>query len=123
MTLPITVRSGSTPLSSCAPPCETRKPVMTSSKTSSGAVLRRQLAQQLEEAGGGRDEAHVGRVGLAQDRGEVVRGDAARTASGSFHGTTTVAAVAASGTPGEAGMPCVARPEPASASSPSTWPW
>ena len=28
-----------------------------------------------------------------------------------------------SGTPGEAGIPCVASPEPASASSPSTWPW
>ena len=48
---------------------------------------------------------------------------AARTASGSFQGTTTVAAVAAAGTPGEDGIPCVARPEPASASSPSTWPW
>ena len=33
------------------------------------------------------------------------------------------AAAAAAGTPGEAGRPCVARPEPASASSPSTWPW
>ena len=48
---------------------------------------------------------------------------AARSASGSFQGTMTVAAVAAAGTPGEAGMACVARPEPASASSPSTWPW
>ena len=87
-------------------------------------MLVGQLAQQLEEARGGRDEAHVRRVGLGEDRGELVLGDRARaTASGSFQGTTTVAAAAASGTPGEAGMPCVASPEPASASRPSTWPW
>ena len=49
--------------------------------------------------------------------------NAARTASASFHGTTTVSDAADAGTPGEAGIPCVARPEPASASSPSTWPW
>ena len=48
---------------------------------------------------------------------------AARTAAKSFQGTIAVAAVAAAGTPGEAGMPWVASPEPASASSPSTWPW
>ena len=45
------------------------------------------------------------------------------TASKSFHATTVVAAAWAAGTPGEAGMPWVARPEPASASKPSTWPW
>ncbi len=39
------------------------------------------------------------------------------------HAHPAVLAAAASGTPGEAGMPCVARPEPAEASSPSTWPW
>ena len=43
--------------------------------------------------------------------------------SGSFQGTITVAAAAAAGTPGLAGIPWVARPEPASASRPSTWPW
>ena len=48
---------------------------------------------------------------------------AASSAAGSFHGTTIVSAACAAVTPGEAGMPCVARPEPDSASSPSTWPW
>ena len=48
---------------------------------------------------------------------------AASTAAASFQGTITVAAAAASGTPGEDGMPAVARPDPASASRPSTWPW
>ena len=32
-------------------------------------------------------------------------------------------AAAAAGTPGLAGIPWVARPEPASARRPSTWPW
>ena len=48
---------------------------------------------------------------------------ARRSASWSFHGTTTVAAVAAAVTPGLAGIAAVARPEPACASRPSTWPW
>ena len=48
--------------------------------------------------------------------------EAAMTASASFHGTTTVFAVAFAGTPGLDGMPCVASPLPAWASIPSTWP-
>ena len=51
------------------------------------------------------------------------RSVACATASGSFHGTTTVAAAAPAGTPGLAGIPWVASPDPASASRPSTWPW
>src|SRR4029453_3523288 len=45
------------------------------------------------------------------------------TASWSFQGTITVAAVAARVTPGLAGIAAVARPEPACASSPATGPW
>ena len=45
---------------------------------------------------------------------------AAISASGSFHGTTVVAAAAAAGTPGLEGSACVAKPEPAWASRPST---
>ena len=55
-------------------------------------------------------------------RSSPARSAAAVSAAGSFHGTTIVSAACASVTPGEAGMPCVARPEPDSASSPSTWP-
>jgi hypothetical protein len=47
---------------------------------------------------------------------------ASATASSSFHGTITVSEACASVTPGLAGTPAVAIPEPASASSPSTWP-
>ncbi len=41
----------------------------------------------------------------------------------SFQGTTIVAAAALAGTPGLEGRRRVASPEPASASSPSRWPW
>ena len=51
---------------------------MTSSKTSSAPCRVAQLAQQLEEAGLGRDEAHVGRVGLGEERGELVLGERGR---------------------------------------------
>ena len=50
----------------------------------------------------------------------------ARSTSGRVRrstGTTIVSAACASVTPGLAGIPWVARPEPASASRPSTWPW
>jgi hypothetical protein len=45
------------------------------------------------------------------------------TASASFQGTTIVSAAWASVTPGEAGVPAVAMPDPASARRPSAWPW
>ena len=48
---------------------------------------------------------------------------AASTAARSFHGTTTVSAAIAGGTPGLPGTDSVAIPEPPSASSPSEWPW
>jgi hypothetical protein len=62
-------------------------------------------------------------TGSARIAANSWRSVASTTASASFHGTITVAAAAASVTPGLAGMPCVASPEPASASNPSTWPW
>ena len=68
MIFPSTVRSGVTPSRSCAPPRPTRKPVITSSKISSAPVAVRVVAQLPKEARVGRDEAHVGRVRLADDR-------------------------------------------------------
>ena len=55
--------------------------------------------------------------------GSQITAAASSSGSGSFHGTTTVSAACAAVTPGLAGIPWVARPEPASARSPSTWPW
>jgi hypothetical protein len=51
------------------------------------------------------------------------RATAAATASTSLYGHTIVWLVTAVGTPGLAGSPSVATPEPAFASSASTWPW
>ena len=56
-------------------------------------------------------------------RSSVSRSAVSPSASGSFQGMIVVAAAADFGTPGLAGIPWVANPEPASASSPSTWPW
>lgn len=48
---------------------------------------------------------------------------AARTASRSLYGSTTVSPAVAPVTPGVSGSPKVARPDPAAASSASTCPW
>ena len=40
-----------------------------------------------------------------------------------LYGATVVSAATAAGTPGVDGIPSVSTPEPASASSESTWPW
>ena len=100
MTLPITVRSGMH--AGRAPGRRrgaTRKPVMTSSKTSSAPVARRALAQQLEEALGraGRGPCWPGRArpgsrraraprARARDRlGVVPRHDDGRRGGGRGH--------------------------------------
>ena len=67
-------------------------------------------AERLQEARGGRDHTHVGGNGSARMAARVDPGRPRRTAAGSFQGTITVAAVAASGTPGLAGIPWVASP-------------
>ena len=80
--LPSTVRSGVTPNRSCAPPRATRKPVITSSKTSSAPARVAEQAQRLEEPGRRRHAAHVPGDGLDDDRRQALavaldrRGDA-----------------------------------------------
>jgi hypothetical protein len=122
-TLPMTTRSGVTPVSSWAPPRATRKPVITSSNTSSApvAVARSRSSSRNPSAGGTRPmfAANGSQMIAAKSCVSV----AARTASASFHATITVFAVAAAGTPGLAGSAWVASPLPASASRPSRWPW
>ena len=51
------------------------------------------------------------------------RSTAAETPSTSLKAQTSVSAAAPAGTPGDDGMPSVAIPEPAAASSASAWPW
>ncbi len=82
------------------------------------------LAQQLEKAVARRYETHVRRQRLGDDRGELValaRRDQRLGIVPRQHDRARAAALA--GTPGLAGSAWVARPEPDSASSPSTCPW
>ena len=62
-------------------------------------------------------------IGSASRAATGCSASARATASRSFQGTTTVSAACAAVTPGLAGIAGVARPEPASASRPSKWPW
>ena len=99
---------------------------MTSSNTSSAPHVVAGLAQALEEAGRRRDAAHVAGHRLDDHARELVAvalDHVVRTLARSLNGAVRVSAVVAGGTPGEAGMPSVARPEPASTSSASAWPW
>jgi hypothetical protein len=62
-------------------------------------------------------------IGSAMIAANSRSASATSTAPGSFQGTITVPAACASVTPGLAGTPAVASPEPASARRPSTCPW
>ena len=124
MILPSTVRSGVTPSRCWAPPRATRKPGDHLVEHEQRARCVGGLAQEREEPRLGRDQAHVGRVGLAQERGHLAaRRGRAPPRRGRSRAPPPCRAAWAAVTPGLAGMPCVARPEPASASRPSTWPW
>ena len=69
--LPRIVRSGRTPNRSCAPPRATRKPVITSSKTSSAPDASHSCRSASRIAVDRRDDAHVPRDRLDDDRGEA----------------------------------------------------
>ena len=87
---------------------------------------RGQLAQPGQEAGRGRDHAHVARHRLHDDRRDLRAGCVSswrRTASRSLNGTVSVSAASALGTPRLSGTPKVAPPEPAFTSRLSAWPW
>jgi hypothetical protein len=117
------VRSGVTPLRSCAPPRDTRKPVITSSNTSSApAALAASRRNSRKPDAGGTRPMFAGK-GSARIAAGGRSSSAVCSASRSFHGTMIVSAAWAFVTPGLDGIPWVARPEPASASRPSTWPW
>ena len=90
-----------------------------------GAARVAERPQRLEEAGLRRHDAHVPRHRLDEHRGEplAVAFDRGRGRVDVVVAADTVSAVAPDGTPGVEGMPSVASPEPALASSASTWPW
>ena len=69
---PRIVRSGRTPKRSWAPPRATRKPVITSSNTSSAPEASQSARSASRKPGCGRDAAHVPGDRLDEDRGEVL---------------------------------------------------
>ena len=64
-----------TPSRPCTPPGATRNPLMTSSKISSAPLSSAPARSSSRKPSDGSDEAHVGRVGLGEDRGELVEGE------------------------------------------------
>ena len=125
MTLPKVNRSASTGSRPYQPERDTRKPVMTSSRISSApcaAVIRRSAA--LNPSSGGTTPMLPAAASLMTQAMSVPRSaNTASTAATSLYGRTTVSAAAPVVTPGVSGRPRVATPEPAEASSASTWPW
>ena len=117
MTLPKHDRSGVTPKRSCAPPRASRKPVITSSKTSSAPTRSHSARRPGEEPGAGRDQAHVGGDRLDDDARDVAR----RARAPGCRATTTVSATATGGDAGRAraGPAVGAAPLPPSARSAS----
>ena len=119
------VRSGVTPYRSCARRRATRNPVITSSKTSS-APCASQSARSPSR-----------KPGLRRARRPCSPPPARRAPRPGRRRASTAAAARVDvvvradhrvgrrpgGTPGVDGMPSVAMPEPALASSASTWPW
>ena len=84
------VRSGSTPVSSWAPPALTRKPVMTSSKTSSAPCSVASPRNSSRNPHAGRTRPMLAGYGSASTAASSCSAKAARTAASSFHGTITV---------------------------------
>ena len=94
--------------------------VITSSKTSSAPVASARSRSSSRNPGVGRDQAHVGRERLGEDRRELVLRPRLRAArSGSFQGTITrVGRGRARGRPGWRGCPAWPGPSPASRQQP-----
>ncbi len=123
--MPNVIRSGRTPSSPNHPAGETRNPVITSSLTNSAPWRRHSSASPALNPGAGGTTpmlpAAASVMTAATSPSYVVK--ALSTAARSLYGTTIVSAADAPVTPGVSGRPSVATPEPADASSESTWPW
>ncbi len=125
ITLPNVIRSPATPSRPYQPEPVTRNPVSTSSMISSAPCSRQRAARSsLKPGPGGTTPMFAGHASvITQAIWSPWAANACRTASVSLYGSTSVSAAAAPVTPGESGSPKVATPDPAAASSASTWPW
>ena len=98
---------------------------MTSSKTSSAPEASQSARSASRKPGSGGTTPMLPATGSTMTAASRApwASTAARTPSASLNAQTTVSAATPAGTPGEDGIPSVAEPEPAAASSPSAWPW
>src|SRR5215468_1347756 len=125
MTLPNVNRSASTGSSPYQPAADTRNPVITSSRTSSAPFSTVILRSAALKPGRGDTTPMLAAAAsvITHAISGPNRSKASATAPTSLYGSTIVSAAWAPVTPGVSGSPRVATPDPAAASSASTWPW
>ncbi len=123
MTLPSVVRSGVTPYRACAPPGCTRKPVITSSKTSSASCSAVRERSRSRNPGAGGTSPMFPATGSTITAAISCSAKRASTEPRSLSSAVRVSATAPGVTPGESGSPRVATPDPACTSRKSACPW
>mmetsp|Transcript_13061 Transcript_13061/g.29669 ORF Transcript_13061/g.29669 Transcript_13061/m.29669 type:complete len:244 (+) Transcript_13061:280-1011(+) len=125
MTLPKVERSGSMPKYFCAPPYEMRKPVITSSKTSTAPSFLVSSRSPTRNSLSGTMKPELPTTGsrMTPAISSLFASKSALTDSRSLYLATSVLSAAPLVTPGESGRPSVITPEPAATRNESAWPW
>ena len=109
----------------CAPPYEMRKPVITSSKTSSAPLSSQSWRSPVRKALSGtmKPELPTTPSRMTPAISPLFAWKSALTVSRSLYVATSVDCDAPTVTPGESGNPSVATPEPAATRKASACPW
>mmetsp|Transcript_38044 Transcript_38044/g.123065 ORF Transcript_38044/g.123065 Transcript_38044/m.123065 type:complete len:270 (-) Transcript_38044:556-1365(-) len=125
ITLPKVERSGVMPQCCCAPPYEMRKPVITSSNTSTAPLSSHTCRSSVRKALSGtmKPELPTTPSRITPATSPLLASKRALTDSMSLYVATSVDADAPCVTPGESGSPSVATPEPAATRNESACPW
>ena len=129
ITLPNTLMSGSKPgialaYRLCAPPSATRKPVITSSNTSSAPCRVHSSRKRFMNGTPARTKFMLPAIGsiITQAIASPCNANASSSCAALLYSSTSVWCTTSAGTPALVGLPKVARPEPAFTSSESAWP-
>jgi len=130
MTLPNTNRSAWKPgidfaYRLCAPPSATRKPVITSSNTSSAPCALHSSRSRVMNGIDARTKFMLPAIGsiMTQAISRPRSAKACSSASTLLYSSTSVCCTTSGGTPALVGWPKVASPDPALTSRASAWPW
>ncbi len=130
MTLPSTVMSGAKPgiafaYTPCAPRRPTRKPVITSSNTSSAPCWVHSSRQRFMKGTLARTKFMLPAIAsiMMQARSAPCLANASSSCAMLLYSRTSVCCTTSGGTPALVGLPKVARPEPALTNRASAWPW